>query len=281
VEDEGMTAHEENAVDGNTIDLQLDRAHSARMYDYYLGGRTNFIADREAVGQIMAVFPAVLVAARANREFMHRSTRLLAEAGIRQFLDIGTGIPTRPNLHEIAQGVAPESRVVYVDNDPIVLAHAQALLQSHPAGRTAYVQADLKTPGAILSAPHLLDTLDLGRPVALSLNSVLHFVPDSFGAHDLVEELKDALAPGSALVIAHGTSDFTPRAFEGMINILRSAGTSSQPRSRAEITRFFDGWDLMEPGVTPTYRWRPDESEGPSDITDAEAGVYAAVARKP
>jgi hypothetical protein len=267
-------------VDDNAIDLQLDRAHSARMYDYYLGGRTNFTADREAVGRLMAVFPAALVAARANREFMHRSTRMLAEAGLRQFLDIGTGIPTRPNLHEIAQGIAPEARIVYVDNDPIVLAHAQALLRSHEAGRTAYVQADLTEPAAILSAPALLETLDLDRPIALSLNAVLHFVTDEHGAHAIVEELKAALAPGSTLAVSHGTGDFTPRSSERGSDVYRSAGTNIQPRTRGEFLRFFDGWDLIEPGVAVSHHWRPDEPEALTDITDAEASCYVAVARK-
>jgi hypothetical protein len=262
------------------VDLQLDRAHSARMYDYYLGGSTNFPADREAVGRVMAVFPSALASARAIRGFMHRSTRYLAQRGLRQFLDIGTGIPTSPNLHEVAQEVVPDARIVYVDNDPIVLAHAQALLHSRPEGRTAYVQADLKDPASILSARVLRDTLDLSRPIALSLNAVLHFVPDDDGAHAIVDSLKDALVPGSALVISHGTTDFAPAAAGDAVKIYRSAVTSSQPRARDEVAKFFDGWDLVEPGVTATYRWRPDEQSGVSGITDAEASVYAAVALK-
>jgi hypothetical protein len=269
-------------MDDETVDLQVDRAHSARMYDYYLGGHTNFLADREAVGRVLAVFPSVLVAARANRAFMRRSTRFLAESGLRQFLDIGTGIPNSPNLHEIAQGVAPDSRVVYVDNDPIVLAHAKALLRSHQAGHTAYIQADLADPESILSAPALLETLDLNRPVALSLNAVLNFIPDERGAYDIVRRLKDALAPGSALVISHGTRDFDPVVVQkGVVDVYRSAGTPIQARSRAEVARFFDGWDLVDPGVTTSYRWRPDGEEAPPDMTDAQAAAYVAVARKP
>ena len=269
-------------MDENVVDLQLDRAHSARMYDYYLGGRTNFVADREAVGKLMAVFPAVLVAARANREFMHRSTRHLAASGLRQFLDIGTGIPTRPNLHEIAQQVAPESRIVYVDNDPIVLAHAQALLESHEAGRTAYVQADIADPDAILSSPTLLDTLDLSRPVALSLNAVLHFVTDEHNPYGIVEKLKSALAPGSALALSHGTADFVPAQISANgANVYRAAGTATQGRSHAEVARFFDGWDLIDPGIVTSHRWRPDEPAMLSDITDAESSAYVGVAIKP
>jgi hypothetical protein len=271
-------------VDANAIDLQLDRPHSARMYDYYLGGRTNFTADREAVGKVMAAFPAALVAARANRDFMHRSIRYLAQHGMGQFLDIGTGIPTSPNLHEVAQGVTPGARIVYVDNDPIVLTHAQALLTSSPEGRTAYVHADLGEPESILASAELAETLDLGRPVALSLNAVLHFIADGragLSAHRIVETLKDALAPGSALVISHGTADFSPVAAAETTEIYRAVGTSAQPRSRTEIEAFFEGWDLVEPGIAVTHRWHPDEADLLSDISDAEAACYAAVAFKP
>jgi S-adenosyl methyltransferase len=274
-------------VDVNPIDLQLDRPHSARMYDYYLGGRTNFTADREAVGRVMAVFPAALVAARANRDFIHRSTRFLAERGIRQFLDIGTGIPTSPNLHEVAQRVDSAARIVYVDNDPIVLAHAQALLESHPDGATAYIEAELTEPGTILSSPVLTETLDLSQPVALSLNAVLHFITDDStgqgrGAHQIVDTLKDALAPGSALVISHGTQDLAPAAARETAEVYRSAGTSAQPRTREEFARFFHHWDLVEPGIVVTHRWRPDDaSDVLSDISDAEVCCYAAIAIKP
>ena len=267
-------------MDDNTIDLELERPHSARMYDYYLGGRTNFAADREAVGTIMALFPAVLVAARANRDFMHRSTRYLAQAGLRQFLDIGTGIPTSPNLHEIAQREVPEAAVVYVDNDPIVLVHAQALLASSPQGSTAYAQADLKDPAAVL-ATAAVQALDLTRPVALSLNAVLHFITDEDGAHAIVDQLKRALAPGSALIISHGTPDFAPDASRKVGDVYRNAGTSTRARTRTEIAEFFTGWDLVEPGITATHRWRPEPTEMFSDVTDSEAACYAAVAIKP
>jgi hypothetical protein len=269
-------------MDDDIVDLQVDRAHSARMYDYYLGGHTNFLADREAVGRVLAVFPSVLVAARANRAFMYRSTRFLAESGLRQFLDIGTGIPHSPNLHEIAQSVAPDSRVVYVDNDPIVLAHARALLRSHEAGHTGYIHADLADPQGILAAPTLLETLDLSRPVALSLNAVLNFMPDEHGAYSIVKRLKDALAPGSALVISHGTRDFDPVIVQkGVVEVYQAAGTPIQARSRAEVARFFDGWDLVAPGITTSYRWRPDQDAAPPDTTDAQAAAYVAVAIKP
>ncbi|MER8187749.1 SAM-dependent methyltransferase [Kitasatospora sp. NPDC094015] len=263
------------------VDLELDRAHSARMYDYYLGGTTNFPADREAAGRAVEIFPSVRAAAQINRRFMHRSTRLLARSGMTQFLDIGTGIPTSPNLHEVVQAERPEARVVYTDNDPIVLAHARALLQSHPAGRTAYLQADVTDPAALLAAPELLRTLDLTRPVALSLNALLHFVPDDRGAHAVVERLKAALPSGSTLAVTHATPDFDPEAIARLASTYRAAGTAGQARTRAEIARFFDGWELLEPGITPTQRWCPDAEELAAEATDRQASCYAGVARKP
>lgn len=261
------------------VDLELDRAHSARMYDYYLGGTTNFPADREAVGRVLAAFPQALIAARSNRGFVRRATRYLAEHGLRQFLDVGTGIPTQPNLHEIAQSVAPDARIVYLDNDPIVLAHAQALLVSTPEGRTAYMQADLAEADKILQSAVLHENLDLTRPVAVSLNAVLHFIPDHQEAHRIVTTFKDALPLGSALVISHGTADFTS-GVEGGASVYRSVGTSTVLRTHEQFAAFFDGWDLTEPGVTLSHRWRPDDETIASAITDAEASCYVAVARK-
>ncbi|WP_030234587.1 SAM-dependent methyltransferase [Streptomyces sp. NRRL S-350] len=261
------------------VDLRLNVPHSARMYDYYLGGFTNFAADREAAGHALAVAPWLRTGARANRSFMRRSTRHLAEAGFDQFLDIGTGIPTSPNLHEIAQSVRPGARVVYADNDPIVLSHAQALLTGTPEGRTAYVEADVTDPVGLLAAPGLRDTIDLSRPVALSLNALLHFVPDGHGAYELVDHLKSVLAPGSALVMSHVTPDFAPDDIARLVRIYESAGTAAQARTLAEFVRFFDGWTLLAPGAVPTPQWRPAADEPPIDAPDASA--YAAVAVKP
>ncbi|MEU3459241.1 SAM-dependent methyltransferase [Streptomyces sp. NPDC006733] len=263
------------------IDLQLDRPHSARMYDYYLGGWTNFPADREAAGKAITAFPSALVAARANRRFVHRSTRHLASLGLTQFLDIGTGIPTSPNLHEIAQQADPASRVVYADNDPIVLAHAAALLHGTPEGCTAYTQADVTDPRALLESLEVKRTLDLTRPVALSLNAILHFVPDDQDAHGIVETLKDELAPGSALTLSHVTADFDPAPIDRVMQVYRAAGTPVQARTRAEFTAFFANWTLLEPGVTSTQRWRPDPEDSLGGVTDNETSCYAAVARKP
>ncbi|MFJ2863494.1 SAM-dependent methyltransferase [Kitasatospora sp. NPDC087314] len=261
------------------VDLRLNMPHSARMYDYYLGGFTNFAADREAAGHALAVAPWLRAAARANRSFIHRSTRTLAQAGIDQFLDIGTGIPTSPNLHEVAQGVEPRARVVYADNDPIVLSHAQALLTGTPEGRTAYVEADVTDPARLLASSGLRDTIDLTRPVGLSLNALLHFVPDGHGAHEIVEHLKSALAPGSALVMTHVTPEFAPAEIARLVRIYESAGTAAQARTLPEFTRFFDGWTLIAPGVVPTPHWRPTPADPPTTASDASA--YAAVALKP
>ncbi|MFJ9695975.1 SAM-dependent methyltransferase [Kitasatospora sp. NPDC101183] len=263
-----------NRYDG--VDLRLNVPHSARMYDYYLGGFTNFAADREAAGHALAAAPWLRGAARANRSFMHRSTRALAEAGIEQFLDIGTGIPTSPNLHEVAQGIQPRARVVYADNDPIVLSHAQALLTGTPEGRTAYVEADVTDPERLLAAPGLRETIDLARPVALSLNALLHFVPDAHGAYAIVEHFKSVLAPGSALVMSHVTPDFAPEDVARVVRIYEAAGTAAQARTYEEFTRFFDGWTLLPPGVVPSPEWRP--APGDPQVTAAEAAVYAGVA---
>jgi hypothetical protein len=249
------------------------------MYDYYLGGRTNFQADREAVSRAIAAFPHAMSAARANRAFMDRSTRYLAARGLRQFLDIGTGIPTSPNLHEIAQAVTPAARVVYVDNDPIVLAHAQALLRGRPQGRTAYVQADVNDPGAILADPVLHETLDLDQPVALSVNAVLHFIPQDQRAYQILAALKDALTLGSALVLSHGTADFAGEQITRMQQAYHAAGIALKARTRAQVAAFFDGWELVEPGVTVTSRWRPQD-EARYRIGDAEASCYAGLAVK-
>jgi S-adenosyl methyltransferase len=268
-------------------DLHLDRPHSARVYDFFLGGKNNYTPDRQAAAHLLTVYPGIIVLARENRSFMHRATRMLAEHGIRQFLDIGTGIPTRPNLHEVAQSIAPESRVVYVDNDPLVLAHAQALLDSSPEGRTAYIRADATDPESILSAPALTETLDLTRPVALSLNAIVHFIPDDTEARDVVKRLLDALPSGSALEISHATPDFDPESTAKAVEIYRAGGTPAKVRTRAEVERFFAGLDLVEPGIQVAHRWRPVEPNPRlhvgawETLTDAEVSLYVGVAFKP
>jgi hypothetical protein len=259
------------------VALNTNVPHTARMYDYYLGGKDNFPADRDAAEDALAVFPNLRIAARANRSFLIRATRFLAaEAGIRQFIDIGTGIPTSPNLHEVAQKVAPDARVVYTDNDPIVLTHARALLTSTPEGRTAYIDADLRSVETILAA--MAQTLDLTRPVALSLIAILHFIADTDEPHGIVRRLMARLPSGSYLTVSHITADWDP-AVEEAAEVYRTRGIAALARSRAEVTRFFDGLDLVDPAVVPVYRWRPDDTA--VALTDAEVSVYGAVARKP
>ncbi|WP_051105702.1 SAM-dependent methyltransferase [Parafrankia discariae] len=264
------------------VDLRTDIPHSARMYDYFLGGKDNFPADREAAEHLLAVYPATRTTAVQGRAFMTRAVRHLArDAGIHQFLDIGTGIPTSSNLHETAQAAVPAARVLYVDNDPIVLSHARALLTSTPRGRTAYLDADLLDPGRIIRSAELRDTFDLDRPVALSLFSILHFVPDDQDPAGIVRELLGALAPGSYLAITHATGDFVaPEVAELGTTIYQDRGIPFQPRSHAEITALLDGLEPVAPGLVPVHRWHP-EDEGEERLADAEVSSYGAIARKP
>jgi hypothetical protein len=260
-------------------EINTGTAHPARVYDYWLGGKDNFAADRELGDAIIKAMPSTVLAARANRAFLGRAVRYLTgQAGIRQFLDIGTGIPTAGNTHEVAQAAAPESRVLYVDNDPIVLAHARALMTSDPAGATAFIQADLHEPGKILADPALRASLDLGQPVALMLIAILHFFADKDSPRAIVAELLDALPSGSYLAITHSTADFSPGEISGVAAATRQAGVRYTPRSRAEVAAFFAGLDLVDPGVVPVLAWRPDGDE-PDDPTAAY--IYAAVGRKP
>ncbi|WP_245553085.1 SAM-dependent methyltransferase [Nocardia veterana] len=263
-------------------ELRTDVAHPARMYDYFLGGKDFYDADRVAAEQALRDFPAVRVTARTNRDFMRHVTRYLVEQGVRQFLDIGTGIPTEPNLHQVAQEHAPESRVVYVDNDPMVLAHARALLVSTEQGRTAYLQADAGDPAAILAAPEVTRTLDLSRPVAVSLMAVLHFVPGD--VYDIVSTLMAPLAPGSYLAMSHVTTDFDdgerdPEGMGRLLDVYRERGIPVRPRTRDEVARFFDGLELVEPGVEVIHRWRNGGIQHPPSH-DKQVSLYGAVGRK-
>ncbi|MBJ6641302.1 SAM-dependent methyltransferase [Streptomyces sp. DHE7-1] len=255
--------------------IDTTRPHPARVYDWYLGGKDNYPVDERLGRQIAAIDGGAPRAALANRAFMRRATRALAgESGIRQFLDIGTGIPTEPNLHQIAQSVAPDARVVYVDNDPIVLAHAQALLRGTPQGVTEYIQADARDPDAILERASRV--LDFGEPVALSLIALLHFVADEDGAHDVVRTLVDALAPGSCLVLSTMTADFEPENVRRGIAAYAAGGVTLVARSRAEVGVFFEGLELLPPGIESVARWRSQEA--PDDT--APVSLYGAVGLK-
>ncbi|MET9734077.1 SAM-dependent methyltransferase [Streptomyces sp. NPDC006458] len=260
--------------------IDTTRPHPARVYDWYLGGKDNYPVDEELGRQIAAIDDGAPRAARANRWFMQRTTRHLArETGIRQFLDIGTGIPTEPNLHQIAQRIAPGTRVVYVDNDPIVLAHASALLRSTPEGATEYVQADARDPRSILERAGRV--LDFDRPVAVSLIALLHFIADEDGAHDLVSTLVDALAPGSCLVLSAMTADFEPENVRRGIDLYTAQGVTLVARSQAELGTFFAGLDLMDPGIVSVADWRTDLAEDESDIGPGPVSLYGAIGVKP
>lgn len=264
-------------------DIDTTAPHSARMYDYWLGGKTHYAVDAQAAEAVMRLWPGVRTGAQVNRWFMRRAARWLAEeAGIRQFLDVGAGIPTTPNLHQVTQEVAPDSRVVYVDNDPIVLTYSEALLESSAEGRTVYLHADVTDPAGILEAPTLRETLDLTQPVALSMMALLHFVTDDGAPYELVRKLMAPLPAGSYLMLTHCTPELDPEAWERLAGFAASrSDITGQARSHAEVTRFFDGLELVDPGVVVPHRWRPDGDTSLARLTDGEVSLYAGVARKP
>ena len=252
-------------------------AHVARVYDYWLGGKDNFAADRAAGDQAIQAFPNIPLSARANRAYQARVVRFLAgEAGIRQFLDIGTGIPTVNHTHQVAQSVAPESRVVYVDNDPVVLLHARALLASHPAGATDYVDADLRDPQKILDNATRL--LDFRRPVAVMLMAILQHVDDKHDPYAIVAELMGAVPSGSYLALSHPASDIDAEAMAKMAVVLNQMMAEKVTfRERDAVAGFFAGLELVQPGLVQASTWRPStELEAASP-----AALWAGVARKP
>jgi hypothetical protein len=286
--------------------IDTTKAHPARVYDVFLGGKDNYPADREAAATALAANPRGYLDVRHNRDFVRRAvTSLVAGAGSRQFLDIGTGLPTQENVHQIAQQIAPDSHVVYVDNDPVVLVHAQALLTSGPEGKTDYIEADLRDPEEILRRARR--TLDFDRPVVLVLAAVLHFVEDA-EAYGTVESLVEALPPGSHVVLSHLTADLNPVQIGKVAATYTERGFSFVLRSRAAIERFLtdNGLEALEPGVVPAHHWHPDPAAGRpeaeeadpeflagldavdrtryldiSDVTDDDINVYVVVARKP
>jgi hypothetical protein len=263
-------------------EIDTSTAHIARVYDYLLGGKDNYRPDRTAAEQLLNVLPSARVTVRENRRFLHRLTwYLAAERGIDQFFDIGTGIPTSPNLHEIAQDITPASRVVYVDNDPIVFVHAQARLIGTPEGRIAYIHADLRDPDAILDAPDFRATLDLDRPVALTILSTLHFVRDDDEAHELVRRYLRPLPQGSVLALSLSTTDFTPKKSSSeALATLNANGISVRARTGAEVSTFFDGLTMIEPGVVAVHRWRPTADAAEIESADPDVSLYGAVAVK-
>jgi hypothetical protein len=276
-ERDGAVSDDERALP----DFDATVAHPARVYNYLLGGKDNFAADREAAKQMIAGGAKVLVGVRANRAFLGRAVRFLAaEAGIRQFLDIGTGLPSADNTHEVAQAVAPQSRIVYVDNDPIVLSHATALLKSAPGGACEYIRADLRDPRKILDGA--AKTLDFGQPVAIMILMTLQYVPDADNPHQIVRTLVDAMPPGSYLAISDVAMDLAADA-----NVAASTDklneqlktTRQTIRSVEQIAGFFSGLEMVEPGLVQLPRWRPDlGNTGP--VENITLSAYCGIGRK-
>ena len=241
--------------------IDTGKANIARVYDYWLGGSNNFRADQDAARAMIAIEPNIRAIARANRDFLGRAVRFLAaEAGIRQFIDIGSGIPTGRNVHEVAQETAPGSRVVYADVDEVAVAHSRLLLEDN--ADTAVIQADLRDPDAILTAPETQLLIDFSQPAGLLLVSVLHFLDDHDDPWRVVARLRDALAPGSYLVLSHATGDAKPDVAAAANTVyLNKVAARGDYRSRADILRFFDGFTLVDPGLVYLPQWRPDEPD--------------------
>lgn len=271
-------------VDDEAVPFGIDasKPHSARRYNYWLGGKDNFEADRRSAEMIASAFPTIRMAAQENRKFLQRAVRYLAaEQGVTQFLDIGTGLPSAGNVHEVAQAIDPRCRVVYVDNDPIVLAHARALLASSAEGATAYLECDLREPEKIIGSAELRETLDLSQPVALMLVAILHFIPDDQDPYGTVRRLIDVLPSGSYLVMSHATGDYaTPEERAANPDLNKRSGVPLRIRSREEFARFFDGLEMLEPGITSVVDWRSTEPpERRPPVRDIS--IHGAVGRVP
>jgi nicotinamide riboside kinase len=259
-------------------EVDVERANVARVYDALLGGSHNFAADRDVASALTAIEPTARDAARANRAFLGRAVKFLVDSGIRQFLDIGSGVPTSGNVHEIAQAVAPESRVVYVDTDPVAIAHSRSILAGND--RATIVHADLREPEVILAHPDVTRLIDFDQPMALLLVAVLHFITDEEQPGDLVKRLTAATAPGSYVTISHGTLDGrSSQVVEAVEKLYSRASAPGRPRDHASIARFFDGLELLDPGVVYLPLWRPAETDVPFENPEHSWG-YAGVARK-
>ncbi|HEY8474810.1 MAG TPA: SAM-dependent methyltransferase [Natronosporangium sp.] len=258
-------------------DVDINRPSAARIYDYLLGGSHNFAVDREAAKQALTYMPDIAVHARANRAFLYRAVRYLVDAGVRQFLDIGSGVPTVGNVHEVAQRIDPTARVVYVDIDPVAVAHSRAILAGND--RATVIQEDLRRPDAILDHPDLRAMLDFDKPIALLLVAILHAMPNEVDPHQIVARLTSQFVPGSHLVISHGTADglAVPAGFDSLTKRIEYPLTL---RGHAEVCRFFEGFELVEPGVVYVPQWRPED---PDDVGEhpERSGQYAGVGRKP
>jgi O-methyltransferase involved in polyketide biosynthesis len=273
-----ISAMTDDAAVPDSARINTKAPHSARVWNYLLGGKDNFAVDREAADFAVQMMPELVLSARANRQFLGRAVRFLAgEGGIRQFLDVGTGLPTADNTHEVAQAVAPSARILYVDNDPLVLAYARALLTSSPEGATAYIEADVRDPQAILRTA--ATTLDLTRPTAVVLSGIVNFIMDDAEAHAVVDEFVGAVPAGSYLLISHPTTEVNGKAVEESMRQWNESGAAPiRTRTVAEIRGFFTGLELLEPGVVTCTAWRPDPQH--PGITEV-VSEFVAVGRKP
>ena len=258
--------------------IDLDRPSAARVYDFYLGGFHNFAADREMGRRAIEMWPELPEIMKANRAFLRRAVRYLVAAGVRQFLDIGSGIPTVGNVHEVARAAAPDARVVYVDNDPVAVEHSRAILTG--SEQTAVVQADLREPDSVLRDPAAKALLDLRRPVAVLMVAVLHFVSDEDDPHGLVRRYRDAAPAGSYLAVSHASSEGQPALTESHRGLYRRTATPMTMRTRAQIAAFFDGYELVEPGLVYLPLWRPDPGTEADERPERFSG-FAGVGRKP
>jgi hypothetical protein len=258
-------------------EFDLNRPNAARVYDYLLGGSHNLAADRKLAAQIVAAVPDAALVAQANRAFLRRAVLYCVEAGIRQFLDLGAGIPTVGNVHEVAQRAVPQSRVVYVDVEPVAVAHSRAILAGND--RVAVLQADVREPDRILGDPGLQGLLDLGRPVAVLMVAVLPFVSDADDPSRIVARFRDAVVPGSYLILSHGTADTRPEEVAKLSERYRSTSTPVTMRSRRQVEQFFTGFDLVDPGLVFVQQWRPDWL-GEVDDRPEWSSVYGGVGRK-
>jgi hypothetical protein len=262
--------------------VDIERPSAARMYDYFLGGSHNFLADRKLAEEYMRVLPEMPVIARAQRGVLHRAVRFMVESGIDQFLDLGSGMPTTGNVHEIAQAVNPEVRTVYVDVDPVAVAHGRALLRDEE-GHTGVVHADLRDPDYVLSRPEVGELLDLSRPVGVLMIAVLHFVGDEDDPVGVVGAYRNVTAPGSFLAITHATSDYRPTMAKNAEQVYQRASHQMHYRTKREIAALLTGYDLVEPGLVDMIRWRPEPDAGPDPLGGdvSRYSGYAAVGRKP
>jgi S-adenosyl methyltransferase len=261
-------------------EVDIETPSAARMYDYYLGGSHNFAADRELARRAMDVWPDARAFAVANRAFLHRVVKLLAASGVDQFLDLGSGIPTAGNVHEVAFTANPDARTVYVDCDPVAYAHGSTLLSDVPCARILH--ADLRDCDSVLGSAELNEFLDLRRPVAVLLFLVLPFVPDADDPAGIICAYREASAPGSYIALSHGTGDYRPQAVARVRDVYEHASHSMTLRSKAEIEALLSGYELLEPGVTDTIRWRPERDAAPDPLGGdvARYSMYAAVGRR-